>query len=233
MYLWTEDVAGRGSDEIGSCLLKFLSQRQPGLPRVLYAISDNCGGQNKNWAIVQMWLDQVKSGNFDEIYHIFPVSGHTMLPCDRDFGHIEKHVRTHVQVVYTPDQWIEEVTKSRRRKPFQVNKMTREDFISLQPPQRRANLKSDSGQPLKFTEVRIFHFHKQWEGKLKVKYTFDEEEEEQTVDLSTRKRSTSRKEVVRAQVEPQPTPKYTEPRKIPAAKLKDVNDLLPYIPQVG
>ena len=45
-----------------------------------------------------------------------------MLPCDRDFGNIEKHIRSHVQAVYTRDQWAEEIIKSRRSKPFTITK---------------------------------------------------------------------------------------------------------------
>ena len=69
MYLWSEDVAARGSDERGSCLLQFLSQ--PNLPKKVYAFSDNCAGQNKNWAIMYLWLDQIRREKFEEIFHVF------------------------------------------------------------------------------------------------------------------------------------------------------------------
>ena len=59
---------------------------------------------------------------FDNIFHIFPIIGHTMLPCDSDFGNIEKHIRSHGQAVYTRDQWAEEIIKSRRSKPFTITK---------------------------------------------------------------------------------------------------------------
>ena len=38
-----------------------------------------------------MWNNLV-ADKFDNIFHIFPISGHTMLPCDRDFGNIKKHI---------------------------------------------------------------------------------------------------------------------------------------------
>ena len=46
-----------------------------------------------------------------------------MLPCDRDFGNIDKHIRSHVQAMYTRDQWAEGIIKSIRSKPFKVTKM--------------------------------------------------------------------------------------------------------------
>ena len=51
-----------------------------------------------------MWHNLV-ADKFDNILHIFPISGHTMLPCDRDFGNIKKHISSHVQAMYTRDQW--------------------------------------------------------------------------------------------------------------------------------
>ena len=45
------------------------------------------------------------ANKFDNIFHIFPTSGHTMLPCDRDFGNFKKHISSHVQAMYTRDHW--------------------------------------------------------------------------------------------------------------------------------
>ena len=112
-----------------------------------------------------------------------------MLPCDRDFGNIEKHVRKHIQVVYNPEQWVEVIQKSRKNKPFRVTRVKREMFVSLQQMRGQTNIhQSESGKPFRFKEVRIFHFHEEWPDKMKVKYTFDEEEEEQTIDLNPRTR---------------------------------------------
>ena len=71
MYFWSEDVASRGSDDIGSCLLQFLSA--PDLPRDLYVIADILSWQNKNWKIIHMWHNLV-ADKFDNLFHIFPIS---------------------------------------------------------------------------------------------------------------------------------------------------------------
>ena len=79
VMIWDVCIFGRGSDEIGSGLLQFLSA--PDLPIEPYVISYNCSGQNKKWTIIHMWHNLV-ADEFDNILHIFPISGHTMLPCN-------------------------------------------------------------------------------------------------------------------------------------------------------
>lgn len=48
MYMWTENIAKRGSYEIASCVLKYLKDNPPKLNKHLIVFTDNCGGQNKN-----------------------------------------------------------------------------------------------------------------------------------------------------------------------------------------
>lgn len=89
--MWDESTAGRGADEIASCLLKhFESNNIKG--DQLIAISDNCGGQNKNWSIIGVWLRLIALGYFKRVTHGFPVMGHTMLSSERYFAMIEKYV---------------------------------------------------------------------------------------------------------------------------------------------
>ena len=57
MMLWPETVAGRGADEIGSCLLKCFEQ--PIQSRKLAVFSDNCEGQNKNMKIMALCHYQI------------------------------------------------------------------------------------------------------------------------------------------------------------------------------
>ena len=113
-YMWDESTAGRGADEIGSCLLKHFSQHNIKGTKLI-AISDNCGGQNKNWSLVSVWLRLLAQGTFKEILHVCPQVGHTMLPSDRDFAYVEKFVRAHCQYIYTPEEW-EKVLRSAQKK---------------------------------------------------------------------------------------------------------------------
>ena len=63
--MWDEGTAGRGADEIGSCLLKHF-QRHDIQGEKLIAIS--------------------------KLSYTFPQVGHVMLPSDCDFGVVEKYV---------------------------------------------------------------------------------------------------------------------------------------------
>ena len=63
-FTWDESVAGRGSEEIGSCI-KFYFESLNIRGNTLVAISDNCGGQNKNWNIQYLWIYLILSGRFN------------------------------------------------------------------------------------------------------------------------------------------------------------------------
>ena len=131
--MWNESVASRGSHEVGSCIISHIKEMQTDATRlILY--SDACGGQNRNIYLVCLWLHVVASDeySFTEIDHKFMISGHSYLPNDHDFGHIEQSSKTTMQI-YVPDDWENVVRQARRKNPFTVSRMNREDFISLKP----------------------------------------------------------------------------------------------------
>ena len=88
MSVWTEDIRNRGSDEIGSVLLKIL-ETQIGKDRLI-VYSDNCPGQNKNCVTMALWLHLVGTRRFTSIEHNFLITGHTLLPSDQHFASVEK-----------------------------------------------------------------------------------------------------------------------------------------------
>ena len=94
-FLWNETIAARGLEEITSCLLHYFEKNDI-RGNTLVAISDNCCGQNKNWNMVLFWQRLILMGRFKVVEHHFPVSGHTMLPSDRDFATIENYTRRQV-----------------------------------------------------------------------------------------------------------------------------------------
>lgn len=118
MYLWPETIGGRGSNDIGSCILEYFKLVTP-VSKKLVVYSDNCSGQNKNYNIVALWQYLVSSGKFHEIIHRFPIPGHTMMPCDRNFGDIERHLRS-IETIYSPDEYAQHIAKSRVNNKFVV-----------------------------------------------------------------------------------------------------------------
>lgn len=93
MCFWSEDVGGRGANEVATSVHKFLTQELHSKKENLIVWSDNCCGQNKNKMIIAMYMVLVAKNQFKVVTHKFLVKGHTYLSCDRDFGIIEKRKR--------------------------------------------------------------------------------------------------------------------------------------------
>lgn len=131
MCVWPEFVAGRGADEIGSCLLQALNvERLAGENRHLIMWSDCCVGQNKNFKIACLWLYMVENQIFDTIEHKFFIPGHSMMDSDRDFGLIEQAKRKR-RYIYTHHEWMDLIENARQRKKFKVQHMTSANMYDL------------------------------------------------------------------------------------------------------
>ena len=91
MYVWSEEQASRGTQEIGSCILEHVFQHIPETVTHLILYSDICGGQNRNIKMSLM-LQYIlhKSPFLKTIEEKFFVPGHSFSSCDRDFAVIEK-----------------------------------------------------------------------------------------------------------------------------------------------
>ena len=115
-YVWNQTTAKCGSNEIVSCLKKFIE----GLPRnvkKLYLIADNCTGQNKNRFVTLMLLIPTKKKNI-EIYLTFLEKWHAQNVNDTIHSVIE---RANKRVnIHHPYQWITLIEKASRTNPFNV-----------------------------------------------------------------------------------------------------------------
>ena len=56
---------------------------------------------------------------FDEIHVYYPLPGHSRMPCDRDFGRIEKKRRKKDRVAQ-PSEWVNLIRETDRTNPFRV-----------------------------------------------------------------------------------------------------------------
>lgn len=102
MMNWTENVAGRGANEILSCLYDFILNIGP--KTNLEAWSDSCPGQNKNFYLIAFYQYLILHGYFKTVDHKFPEVGHSYLDSDRDFGRIEKLLKKH-EKIQLPDEY--------------------------------------------------------------------------------------------------------------------------------
>lgn len=76
MYAWDETQASRGSQEIGSCIRKYVFSQVRSAKHIV-AYSDACGGQNRNIKLALTWLRLVNEPELEVeiIDHKFLVSG--------------------------------------------------------------------------------------------------------------------------------------------------------------
>ena len=119
MYIWTEITASRGSREIASCLYTFIHEHisvdEP--IETLRAWSDSCGGQNRNFIVTYLFLHILDEyPKIKSIVHKFPISGHSFLPNDRDFGDVEK-AKKKKDAIYTVNQYETVMKSSKKQTP--------------------------------------------------------------------------------------------------------------------
>lgn len=84
--IWYEITAGRGGNEITSCLFTWANEelRNPETSIINLTVwTDNCSGQNRNINIVFMYLWLLEMvPTLDEVNHKFLLPGHTHMEVD-------------------------------------------------------------------------------------------------------------------------------------------------------
>lgn len=104
-YIWTEDQAAKGSNEICSALYHCMNSLDLSGIEKIRLVSDGCGGQNKNSMVICMimkWLSE-KPSNIKEVEMIFPVTGHSFLPADRVFAINERVIKKRESIIKPND----------------------------------------------------------------------------------------------------------------------------------
>ena len=89
-YVWQEEDAKRGANNIVSCIHKELDDRgvfsNPPKNGELFICADNCAGQNKNEIVLKYLTWLVESKFFKKVQLSFLIKGHTKNNCDRMFN---------------------------------------------------------------------------------------------------------------------------------------------------
>lgn len=159
MYVWSEDVASRGGQEIGSCLLKYFEDHLPQEVTQIILYSDSCGGQNRNIKVALLLkYFLAKQDRELTILQKFFFSGHSYNSCDRQFGMIEKASKSYDKIE-TPDRWIRVIADSKNSDPrFVVTKMEMADFKSVDNlleliTNRKVDIRKNKVNWLKFRRI--------------------------------------------------------------------------------
>ena len=145
--LWLENEGGKGTQEVGSCLRKYILNniKSPVTDLILWA--DSCGGQNRSIKLVLMLIHTMQHHtSLQSITLRFLLSGHSFLPNDANFGVIESQLKTQ-QRLYTLEDYAESIQKSKKKKKFEVSRMIPSDMLSVRPlEQAITNRKVDSAK---------------------------------------------------------------------------------------
>lgn len=226
-FIWKEGVAGRGAQEVGSCLKKFIDLRLKEGVQDLILWSDSCGGQNRNIKIVLM-LKKVLSEHptLQTIYFKYLESGHSFLPNDTDFAQIERALKLQVRI-YTLDEFKSIIEKSKKHNPFEVIDMNSEDFFSTQDIEKQITNRKISidKNKVSWLKTKVIKIEKDKAFSIFLKESHAPEEQYHEINIS--KISRGRKG---AKDFSSLTPLYPDGKEISNKKAADLKTLMRFIP---
>ena len=117
-YLWDKTEGGRGSCEVGTCLITYLKSLPPTIKHVIF-YSDSCTGQNRNRYIATALLYTISAlPHLQTIEQKFLETEHTQMECDSMHA-ANKFAKTNTQI-FVPSQWDTVLRMARRRSPYTV-----------------------------------------------------------------------------------------------------------------
>lgn len=128
-YLWSENIANRGANEIATCVFNYLKNYCLGKTVTFY--SDNCCGQNKNKFIACMYLYAVACLDIPAITHKYLITGHSQNEGDSMHSCIEREKRRVLKSgpIYVPTQWIPVIKLAKKKgNPYIVEEMCTSSF---------------------------------------------------------------------------------------------------------
>ena len=129
-HMWHEGIAGRGVNEICSCVYQFLLCKAVEGVKVVTIYCDNCGAQNKNRPFLAMLKHVVNTTRIDKITISYLEKGHTQNENDSVHAAIESSKR-HVDL-FVPEQYYSLARGARKTKaPYRVVEMTAEEFLDF------------------------------------------------------------------------------------------------------
>lgn len=127
-YFWHEGESGRGSNEIASCVLKYLRQVDEEGKKHVVLFSDTCGGQNRNKIFSTALIHFIAtSKNIEKIEHKYFESGHSQMECDSMHSAIERSFKN--KEVDLPCGYIEHMKSARTRSPYTAIELVHNEFM--------------------------------------------------------------------------------------------------------
>lgn len=173
-YVWHEQVAKRGPNEIASCLWKFLDLKAQQSVKTIIFYSDNCGGQNRNRFVFSMFAFAAAHFHID-IVHRFLEKGHTQNEGDSMHAVIE-NAKKRQSVVYVPEQWVTLIRMAKTTgRVYDVTEMSQDNFFNFKKLTDTENWKLDNEKKsIKVSKIREIKFSHEHQNSIMFKYEFDD-----------------------------------------------------------
>lgn len=228
-FLWKEGVAGRGAQEVGSCIKKFIDVHLRKGVEELILWSDSCGGQNRNIKIVLMLKTVLmKHPTLNKVCLKYLESGHSFLPNDTDFGQIERALKNQVRI-YTLTDFMSVIGSCKKQNKFVINLMESDDFYSTEDIEKQiSNRKMTiNKEKVSWLKTKIIKLEKSKPNSIFLCESHSPEENYfKEINIS---KSTRGKQI---HIDPQKLKVlYPEGRAISQKKWDDIKTLLKFLPK--
>lgn len=189
-FVWDESVASRGPQEIGSCILNFIKNFVTTEHLIMY--SDQCGGQNRNIKLSLLCQFIVSSPDYivKKIDHKFLVSGHSYLPCDQDFGLVEKKKKLFPNI-FIPEDWNNVILAARHKNPFKIIRMDKNNFFSTKKLESNITNRKIDVDKSKVQWLKIQWLRFSLETPFKIFYKYSNTDLTNFSELNVEKRNTT------------------------------------------
>lgn len=220
--IWLEFEASKGTQEVGSCLKKYIEQM--GRPvKKLILWSDSCGGQNRSIKLVLMLTHILQNHHsLQSISMRFLLSGHSFLPNDSEFGDAERSLKQ-IKELHTLQDFLNGMKSSRIDNPFHIKRMCPKEFFSTKKLEAAiTNRKKDVNKvKINWLDTHEILLEKSEPFKIKMRKTIDSEF--QTVCIKRRGPSIDFKNIELEELWPMGRPLSVE-------KVIDLKELLELVP---
>ena len=196
-YSWHEGIAGRGPNEMSTCVFDFIQNKNV---KNITFLSDTCSGQNHNKYMAMMYLYAVaNTPNLETVIHKFLEPGHTQNEGDSMHSVIEK-AKQGVSLFCLEQFYLIVRMAKMSGKEYKVKEMTTSDFYNFKElvnKYAKSWIQKGDGSTIIWRHVRFLKVIKGFPGKIWIKRSYNGEYE--VLDLFRRVRGT-RKEICGVEV---------------------------------
>lgn len=243
-FMWDETMANRGSQEIASCLYKYLNNLlDNGIKEVIF-YSDCCPGQNRNIYVSAMLLYVVRkrqeAGQPIIIHHKFLEPGHTHMEADTIHALIEKAKKKTVTPIEIPRDWSAFIKYIDCDPKLIVFEMVQEEFLdfkSLMKTDFIHRTENTLGEPVIWNNIRWlkYEYNEESPDQILYKTSLLTNEAFKVLDIRRKRARRGKKSSLnnQAQDRHELQPIASKPLPISQEKLKDLKSLMPFISNNG